>query len=130
LETEFAVGVVEVVGRGDAGDAGGDKEFLTSGFGDGDARAGALDAGTVCGKATGQTARRIAIPIAVLQAKRMFMLFVSKSYRFSSESSKPGFNMKPTTWIIFLVIGVLSSSPRAAENGGEMWWPQFRGPNS
>src|SRR5262245_32705345 len=39
------------------------------------------------------------------------------------------FNMKPT-WIIFLVFVVLSSSPRAAEKVGELWWPQFRGPNS
>jgi outer membrane protein assembly factor BamB len=38
--------------------------------------------------------------------------------------------MKRATWIILLVIVVLSSSPRAAENGGEAWWPQFRGPNS
>jgi outer membrane protein assembly factor BamB len=37
--------------------------------------------------------------------------------------------MKPT-WIIFLVFVALSSSSRAAENGGNQWWPQFRGPNS
>src|SRR5688572_11508823 len=35
--------------------------------------------------------------------------------------------MKPV-WIIFLV--VVASFSRAAENGGEVWWPQFRGPNS
>src|SRR5438045_5951501 len=38
--------------------------------------------------------------------------------------------MKRAPWIILLVIDVLSSSPRSAENGGEVWWPQFRGPNS
>jgi outer membrane protein assembly factor BamB len=38
--------------------------------------------------------------------------------------------MKPATWIIFLIIVALASSSRAAENGGELWWPQFRGPNS
>ena len=38
--------------------------------------------------------------------------------------------MKRAPWIILLVIDVLSSSPRAAENGGDAWWPQFRGPNS
>src|SRR5437899_4536658 len=38
--------------------------------------------------------------------------------------------MKRATWIILLVIVVLSSSPRAAENGADVWWPQFRGPNS
>lgn len=38
-------------------------------------------------------------------------------------------NMKPT-WIIFLVVIALSSSSRAAENDGDLWWPQFRGPNS
>src|SRR6266516_3683645 len=38
--------------------------------------------------------------------------------------------MKRATWIILLVIVVLSSSPGAAENGGDVWWPQFRGPNS
>src|SRR6266545_7194798 len=37
--------------------------------------------------------------------------------------------MKPT-WIIFLVVVALSSSLRAAENSGNLWWPQFRGPNS
>ena len=40
------------------------------------------------------------------------------------------FNMKRVTWSILVVSIVLSSSPRAEENGGEMWWPQFRGPNS
>jgi len=37
--------------------------------------------------------------------------------------------MKPA-WITFLVVVALSSSTRAAENGDELWWPQFRGPNS
>jgi len=36
--------------------------------------------------------------------------------------------MKPAR-IIFLVVVALSSSS-GAENGGELWWPQFRGPNS
>src|SRR5687767_8648289 len=36
--------------------------------------------------------------------------------------------MKPATWVIFLVVVV--SSPRAAENDDDPWWPQFRGPNS
>src|ERR1043166_244871 len=35
--------------------------------------------------------------------------------------------MKPR-WIVFLV--VLASFSRAAESGGDLWWPQFRGPNS
>src|SRR5437879_1852589 len=39
------------------------------------------------------------------------------------------FNMKPAR-IIFLVVVALSSSSRAAENGVNRWWPQFRGPNS
>ena len=37
--------------------------------------------------------------------------------------------MKRAPWIMLLVIVVVSSSPRAAENG-DVWWPQFRGPNS
>jgi outer membrane protein assembly factor BamB len=37
--------------------------------------------------------------------------------------------MKPAR-IIFLVVVVLSSSSGATENGGDLWWPQFRGPNS
>lgn len=37
--------------------------------------------------------------------------------------------MKPA-WIIYLMFVVLASSTRAAENGAELWWPQFRGPNS
>ena len=43
------------------------------------------------------------------------------------DSQKLGCMMKPT-WIIFLV--VVASFSRAAENGGDLWWPQFRGPNS
>src|SRR5260370_22926158 len=37
--------------------------------------------------------------------------------------------MKPAR-IIFLVVVALSSPSGAAENGGDLWWPQFRGPNS
>jgi len=37
--------------------------------------------------------------------------------------------MKPA-WIFFLLVVALSTSSQAAENGGELWWPQFRGPNS
>jgi outer membrane protein assembly factor BamB len=32
--------------------------------------------------------------------------------------------------ILFLVLLAVSSSSRAADNGSELWWPQFRGPNS
>src|SRR4026208_461416 len=35
-----------------------------------------------------------------------------------------------TTWIIFLAFLALLSTSRAAENGGDLWWPQFRGPNA
>jgi outer membrane protein assembly factor BamB len=38
--------------------------------------------------------------------------------------------MRPATWVIFLVMLALSTSQRAAESGGELWWPQFRGPNA
>ena len=38
--------------------------------------------------------------------------------------------MKRATWSILVVSVVLSISPRAAENGGEVWWPKFRGPKS
>src|SRR2546426_1739982 len=38
--------------------------------------------------------------------------------------------MKRAPWIILLATVVLSSFPRSAENGAEVWWPQFRGPNS
>src|SRR5580765_2426931 len=41
------------------------------------ARVRELDAGTVCGKATGRAVRRIAIGIAALQVERRFMLLVS-----------------------------------------------------
>jgi outer membrane protein assembly factor BamB len=37
--------------------------------------------------------------------------------------------MKPAG-IIFLVVVALSGFSQGAENGGELWWPQFRGPNS
>jgi outer membrane protein assembly factor BamB len=39
-------------------------------------------------------------------------------------------NMKRAPWIILPIIVVLSTSPQATGNGGELWWPQFRGPNS
>jgi outer membrane protein assembly factor BamB len=32
--------------------------------------------------------------------------------------------------VLTLALVVPSGSPRAGENGGELWWPQFRGPNS
>src|SRR5436190_9060288 len=38
--------------------------------------------------------------------------------------------LKPVTWVVFVVVVVLSSSTRASEKGGEAWWPQFRGPNA
>lgn len=41
--------------------------------------------------------------------------------------------MKQTLWLVLvavLVLAVHSGSGRAAENGGEAWWPQFRGPHS
>src|ERR1043166_6023157 len=44
--------------------------------------------------------------------------------------NKNSFIMRPTAWITLLAIVVLSNFARAAENGGELWWPQFRGPNS
>lgn len=37
--------------------------------------------------------------------------------------------MKPATWVTFLVV-VLTSLPGEAENAGDLWWPQFRGPNA
>src|SRR6185295_8674629 len=38
--------------------------------------------------------------------------------------------MRPTAWITLLAIVVLSNVARASEKGGELWWPQFRGPNA
>ena len=38
--------------------------------------------------------------------------------------------MTLNSWITFLAAGVLSTCVGAAENGGKLWWPQFRGPNS
>ena len=38
--------------------------------------------------------------------------------------------MKPVTLVSFLVVVALTNSLQAAENGGDLWWPQFRGPNS
>ena len=37
--------------------------------------------------------------------------------------------MKPAR-IIFLVVVALSGFSGRAENGGDLWWPQFRGPNA
>src|SRR4030095_10310585 len=37
--------------------------------------------------------------------------------------------VRPITWTILLATVTLSKS-MGAENGGEAWWPQFRGPNS
>lgn len=39
-------------------------------------------------------------------------------------------NMKPAKWVVFLVIFVVTNSSRAGESGGEVSWPQFRGPNA
>jgi len=39
-------------------------------------------------------------------------------------------NMARTSWITLLAAVVLSSFAAVAENGGKVWWPQFRGPNS
>ncbi len=39
--------------------------------------------------------------------------------------------MKPArTTFLMVVVVALSSSSQEAENGGDLWWPQFRGPNS
>jgi outer membrane protein assembly factor BamB len=38
--------------------------------------------------------------------------------------------MAQTCWITLLAAAFLSSFVGGAENGGELWWPQFRGPNS
>ncbi len=38
--------------------------------------------------------------------------------------------MTRASWITLLATVVLSSFAGAAENGGKVWWPQFRGPNS
>jgi hypothetical protein len=51
------------------------------------------------------------------------------------EQHRPGpgitmeFKMKRTSIIFLIVIG-LSRTSGAAQNGGDPWWPQFRGPNS
>jgi outer membrane protein assembly factor BamB len=37
--------------------------------------------------------------------------------------------MKRVGWSMFLAV-ILSGSSRAAEKDGNLWWPQFRGPNS
>src|SRR5580765_5776696 len=40
--------------------------------------------------------------------------------------------MSKKAWIIFLAAVALSNSSRGADHdkGGDLWWPQFRGPNS
>jgi len=38
--------------------------------------------------------------------------------------------MKRVSWITLLATVVLSSFGVAAQQGGKVWWPQFRGPNS
>jgi outer membrane protein assembly factor BamB len=38
--------------------------------------------------------------------------------------------MNPAKWSILVIAFLLLGSPRAAETGGDQWWPQFRGPNS
>ncbi|MEX2264055.1 MAG: PQQ-binding-like beta-propeller repeat protein [Bryobacteraceae bacterium] len=38
--------------------------------------------------------------------------------------------MTRASWIALLATVVLSRFAGAAENGGKVWWPQFRGPNS
>ena len=38
--------------------------------------------------------------------------------------------MTRASWITLLATVVLSSFAGAAEKGGNVWWPQFRGPNS
>src|SRR5262247_4398667 len=38
--------------------------------------------------------------------------------------------MKRVSWITLLAIVVLSSFTVVAQQGGKVWWPQFRGPNS
>ena len=52
-----------------------------------------------------------------------------RTFNVESESRKSGFNMKSAR-IISLVVVALSSYSLAAENSGDRWWPQFRGPNS
>ena len=54
---------------------------------------------------------------------------VNRTFNVGSESRKPGFNMKSVR-IISLVVVALSSCSLAAQNSGDRWWPQFRGPNS
>ena len=38
--------------------------------------------------------------------------------------------MKRATWVVLMVVVAVIGSSRAAENGSEQWWPQFRGPNA
>ena len=38
--------------------------------------------------------------------------------------------MKRVSWITLLVTVVLSSLVVVAQQGGKVWWPQFRGPDS
>src|SRR5438309_11442781 len=38
--------------------------------------------------------------------------------------------MTRASWITLLATVILSSFAGATQNGGKVWWPQFRGPNS
>ena len=38
--------------------------------------------------------------------------------------------MKRASLITLLATAILTSFAVATENGGKVWWPQFRGPNS
>jgi outer membrane protein assembly factor BamB len=38
--------------------------------------------------------------------------------------------MKPALIIFLIAVALSSSSGAKADNGGDLWWPQFRGPNS
>ena len=38
--------------------------------------------------------------------------------------------MTRASWITLLATVVLSNFAVAAQQGGKVWWPQFRGPNS
>src|SRR5689334_20414018 len=38
--------------------------------------------------------------------------------------------MRPAAWITLLTIVILSAFTRMTANAGELWWPQFRGPNA
>src|SRR5689334_9225466 len=38
--------------------------------------------------------------------------------------------MRPTHWAVLVTAVAFSNFAGAAEQSGELWWPQFRGPNS